>query len=162
VFKTTPKIVSFPVKTLAVRAAFWPTAAAAQELPGSNTPDLWSSGLKMMAGLAIILALLFLALYLLKRLPQSRSSRLGPQAGLRVIGTRGLGPKKYIALVEVGGSVLILGVTNEHITRLDKIPADRFWEDQNATRATMDMQGGFGARLKHMVGRPGSAGEDGS
>lgn len=122
---------SIPIKTaLAVMAAVlaWrpDTVLAEALLPGSEAPDLWAAGLKMAATLAILIGGLLLALYLVRRLSASKSGLFGGQELIRVIGTRSLAPKKYIALIEVGGSVLTLGVTNESISCLDKVEAEAF------------------------------------
>lgn|GEM_PF-4803193 len=119
-------------------------------LPGMEAPDLFMAGVKMAGALAVLIGGLLLALYLVKRLGAARSGLFGGQELIRIIGTRALAPKKYIALVEVGGSVLTLGVTNEGISCLDKVPAAAFHENSEKTIGA-DHRGGFARRLKSLT-----------
>jgi len=118
--------------------------------PGAEAPDLFMAGVKMVGTLAVLIGGLLLALYLVKRLGAARTGLFGGQELIRIIGTRALAPKKYIALVEVGDSVLTLGVTNEGISCLDKVPAATFHEN-SAETAGSDHRGGFAWRLKSLT-----------
>ncbi|MEW5724257.1 MAG: flagellar biosynthetic protein FliO [Thermodesulfobacteriota bacterium] len=135
-------------------AAAWvlgPVAAAAAgtpEPPGGTAPDLFTAGLKTAGTLLLLIGGLLLALYLLRRFGAARSGLFGGHDLIRVIGTKALAPRKYIALVEVGDTVLTLGVTQERITRLDKTPARVFRQ-----AAGPDSPSGFAGRLRALAGR---------
>lgn len=144
----------------AAALALTPAAVFAQEnLPGSDAPDLITASLKMIGSLALILGLMLLLLYLLRRTNTGRSGLLGGQDMVRVIATRALGPKKYITVVEVAGSVLTLGVTNEHISCLDKVPAENFQAFLD-NRTSEDKTGSFASRLKTLTSRRPAASDD--
>ncbi|MEW6266646.1 MAG: flagellar biosynthetic protein FliO [Thermodesulfobacteriota bacterium] len=117
-----PVVAAIVAASLLLSAA----AAAAQEAPGGDAPDLFLAGFKMAGALILVIAGLWLTFYLLRRSGLNRTRLFGGQEIIRIIATRALAPKKYIALVEVGDSVLTLGVTAEHISCLDKTPADAF------------------------------------
>jgi len=91
-------------------------------------PDAISTTLQMLTALAIVLGGLLVVFYLLKRF--LRRDAGGPGNPLiRVIASQYIGVKKNIALVEVPGTVLVLGVSNDNISLLTKI------EDQSVVDA---------------------------
>jgi flagellar protein FliO/FliZ len=94
----------------------------------STAPDAISTTLQMLMALAIVLGGLLVVFYLMKRF--LRRDAGGPGNPLiRVLASQYLGIKKNIALVEVPGTVLVLGISNDNIRLLTKI------EDQGALDA---------------------------
>jgi flagellar protein FliO/FliZ len=93
-------------------------------LAAAAAPDLGLAWLKMVGGLFLLLALLFLVLYLVKR--------LGPRMGLPSLNSRdlslhaqlALGPKKNVVVVRFLNKFLVLGVTEQQITKLTEMEAD--------------------------------------
>jgi flagellar biosynthetic protein FliO len=83
-------------------------------------PDMITAGLKMIAALGVVLALILFLLYGLRRMS---GQRLGPLGGKRiqVVESHYLGVKKSIALVQVPGKVLVLGLTADRINLLDTL-----------------------------------------
>jgi len=91
-------------------------------------PDALSTTLQMLTALAIVLGGLLVVFYLLKRF--LRRDAGGPGNPLiRVIASQYIGVKKNIALVEIPGTVLVLGVSNDNISLLTTI------EDQSVVDA---------------------------
>ena len=91
-------------------------------------PDALSTTLQMLTALAIVLGGLLAVFYLLKRF--LRRDAGGPGNPLiRVIASQYIGVKKNIALVEIPGTVLVLGVSNDNISLLTTI------EDQSVVDA---------------------------
>lgn len=88
------------------------TAQAATEPPD----QMIGSGLRMLAGLLLVLGLMLLLYALSKRglrwLPGSREGRI------QIRETRPLGGKKALCLVEVKGRELLIGVSSERIELL--------------------------------------------
>lgn len=82
-------------------------------------PDLISSALKMLIVLGILLGGLVIALYFTKRIMRRTGQSKGKM--IRVLANSYVGVKKSISLVEVPGSVLVLGITNDNINLLAKI-----------------------------------------
>ncbi|AYH43091.1 flagellar biosynthetic protein FliO [Azoarcus sp. DN11] len=74
----------------------------------------------MLLGLAVVLGLLLGSLWLIKKL----SAPHGAAAGLKVLGAVPVGPRERVVLVEVGGAVLVLGVTPSNVRTLHTLPAE--------------------------------------
>lgn len=121
---------------LAALAAEAPAAAAE---PGP--PDLAGGISQMLLALGLVLALV-LALYWLARRFLPGAAGLGQASGLRVLGRLALGPKKSLALVEVGKRVLVLGLAEQGVNLLATI-------DDPAEIAALDAaKPAFGLALK--------------
>jgi len=99
---------------MAVEAPITETAAFMQ-------PDLFTSAVKTFSVLFILLALILVALYLVKRFWPGGAGLSGSNQWLKVIATAPLAPKKMISLVEIAGEVVVLGLTEHHITMLTKV-----------------------------------------
>ena len=86
----------------------------------STSPEMWTAAIKMIAALAVVIGLLFGSLHIFKRLFKNR---LGVQDRtlIKILSSTYVGVKKNIALVEVPGTVMVLGITNDRITLLSEI-----------------------------------------
>ncbi|MBW2623949.1 MAG: flagellar biosynthetic protein FliO [Deltaproteobacteria bacterium] len=100
----------------------------------------------------LIVTGLLLALYFFKRWGSSRGGLLGGTDLIRVLATRHLAPKNFITLVEIGDSVLTLGVTSENITILDKAPSAAFHKNTELKTNEPD-RNSFAYRLKALTGQ---------
>ena len=92
------------------------------------TGDYLFSGLKMVGVLILMIAAMG-GLHLYARRMLKQGLTISGRRRLRVLESIFLGPKKSIALVEVPGGALVVGVTGDRISLLDKIPADRMPEE---------------------------------
>jgi flagellar protein FliO/FliZ len=98
-------------------AALLPTVARAQA--GAPTADLGGSIVQLVLGLAVVIALLFASLWLLKRISAPR----GEAAGLiRVVAGTAVGPRERVVILEVGGTWMVLGVAPGQVSALAEIP----------------------------------------
>ena len=89
----------------------------AQGLPLSETTSLLTAMIKVIGALIVVVGLMLLLLHFLKRTGlASGGSRRG--SAITVLETRMVAPKKYIAIVEIAGHCLALGITDHTITRL--------------------------------------------
>jgi flagellar biogenesis protein FliO len=80
---------------------------------------IWAM-MKMILALGIVCTLLFFLVRLLKR--SGVAKRNFPfDSGIKVLTTQLIAPQKYISLVEIGGEVLALGISEAQITFLAKI-----------------------------------------
>lgn len=70
--------------------------------------------------LSIVLGCLILVLYLMKRFFYQKSGS-GHRNLIRVLSTHHVTPKGKVALIDVAGEKLLLGITSENITCLGKI-----------------------------------------
>lgn len=85
-----------------------------------NATPLVTDGLKMIGVLVFIVAgLLFLNHYIRRQM--NAGGRLAGRRRISVLENAHLGVKKSIAMVQVPGAVLVLGVTNDRITLLERI-----------------------------------------
>ena len=116
------------------------------------SPDMLTTALKMFAALGVVLGALFVAYYFTRRL--SKSDRSGSKEKLvRILANKFIGVKKNICVVEVPGSILILGVTNDRITLLSQIDDEATLEKIRCTEAAAppsfaDQLNKFAARFK--------------
>jgi flagellar biosynthetic protein FliO len=98
------------------------------------SPDMLTTALKMFAALAAVLGAMFVVYYFTRRL--SKFDRYGSKDKLvRVVANKFIGVKKNICLVEIPGSVLVLGVTNDRITLLSQISDEATLEKIRCTQA---------------------------
>ena len=86
----------------------------------STDPNFWTTAIKMMAALATVLGVLLSLFYLSKRLNRQGGAGFGTKL-IRIVDSRYVGPKKTITMVEVPGSILVLGTTQERISLLAQI-----------------------------------------
>lgn len=86
----------------------------------------WAIG-KMVLALGIVCMLLLFLTRILKRGGVGKPS-LPSHSGVRVLTTQWIAPQKYISLVEIGGELLALGISEAQITFLTKIENKEFLE----------------------------------
>ncbi len=116
------------------------------------SPDMLTTALKMCAALGVVLGALFIVYYFTRRL--SKVDRSGPKEKLvHILANKFIGVKKNICVVEIPGSVLILGVTNDRISLLSQIDGEATLEKIRRTEATAplsfaDQLNKFTARFK--------------
>jgi flagellar protein FliO/FliZ len=119
-------------------AAWGPKALALAAKDSAALPpaDFTSALTQMLVGLFLVLAVLVGLYWLVRRfLPRPA---LAGGAHLRMLGRLNLGPRKYLALVEVAGRVLVLGVTSERISLLETVR-----EPKRVAEMTADQGGSF-------------------
>ena len=103
---------------LSILLALTPALALAAEKP--EDVSLLTPALKMLAGLAVIIGLLLL-IYAASRkgfgfLPKQK------EGSIKIIETKPLGGRKFLCLVSVRGEELLLGMSNDRIECLSKLP----------------------------------------
>ncbi len=84
-------------------------------------PDLFSASLKMVYTLGLVLGLMFVIFHLFKKFGLKNSVFGGEGKPIKVLSTGFLAPRKSIALVEVAGDVLVIGISNDQISLLGNI-----------------------------------------
>jgi len=87
--------------------------------------DPFTSLIKMISSLLLVLGLILALAYGTRRFLRSRFSRWQTAPLVQVLSTAYLGPKKEISIIEVGQQYLVVGVTPHQIsllTRLDHSP----------------------------------------
>ena len=86
----------------------------------SAPPELLPSALKMFSALVMIIGGLLLAVHVSKRFLKTRAGKSNDRL-IRVLASSYVGVKKNIALVEVPGEILVVGITADNINLLSKI-----------------------------------------
>jgi flagellar protein FliO/FliZ len=86
-----------------------------------DQPNFFYTSLKMLGILIVLTGGLYACLQLVKRLLNAAGSAGKKDQLIRVLNVRSIGIKKQIALVEIPGAVLVIGMTGDRIQLLDKI-----------------------------------------
>lgn len=94
-----------------------------------GTPDIYASLFKMGLALSIVLSLLFIALFLFKKLFGKKIGMTGQNQGIRVITSAYIGPKKSIALIDISGERIVVGITPDHISMLTRLGKEGEFRD---------------------------------
>jgi len=81
--------------------------------------QIGTSLLQVALALALVLALLAGALFVLRRLAAPRRAAAG---ALRIVGATSLGPRERVVLVEIGETWLVLGVAPGRVSALHSLP----------------------------------------
>jgi len=110
---TSPKEKKPPIKDS--RELLAPVEATVQ------SPDMWSASLKMFYALAMVLGIVFLLYFIVKKFFWKNGVFGNESKPIKILSTGFLAPKKSIALVEIPGEVLVLGIAHENISLLGNI-----------------------------------------
>jgi flagellar biosynthetic protein FliO len=94
----------------------------------NSAPDVVSGAFQMLAALGIVLGGLFVVFYVMKRYVKRDGGGANGQL-IKVIANQYIGIKKNIALVEVPGAILVVGISNDRISLLTKIEDKKILED---------------------------------
>ncbi|WP_050775221.1 MULTISPECIES: flagellar biosynthetic protein FliO [Desulfonatronospira] len=89
-----------------------------------NSMDMGLAGIKMAAALFLILALIFLLYYLLKKYGHKAGLGRSGSEYLQTKAVMSLGPRKNIVVVRFLNKYLVLGVTDTQINLLKEMDAD--------------------------------------
>lgn len=131
--------------TLAADAAAGPAAQAA-------TPELWATLLQSFGVLLLVLATLIGVLWLMRRF-FIHPGAAGQQGVIRMIASMYVAPKERIALMDVLGEKLLIGITPQQISFLARIEDKK---DICEARLAENVSAGFfKTLLKQKLGRSG-------
>ncbi len=83
-------------------------------------PDLIATTIKMLGSLAVVLGGMFVVFYFMKKALHQKAG-LARNSLIRVLASNYVGVKKSISLIQVPDAILVLGITNDHISLLSKI-----------------------------------------
>ncbi len=117
------------------------TTAATEPVRSFGFASLMQAGF----GLAMVLALIFLCAWAMKRfgLQQSSGSRL-----LRVVASAMVGQRERVVVVEIGSSWLVLGVAAGQVRRLHTMPAEKLSEAETTpAKSAAIAAGAFSQKL---------------
>jgi len=113
-------------------------------------PDMVSNAFQMLAALGIVLGGLLVIFYLMKRFFKRDVGRSKEQL-IKVIASQYIGIKKNISIVEIPGSILVVGVSNDNISLLteieDKVVLDSLRQENSRISPS------FSDHLQRLTGR---------
>ncbi|SEI81478.1 flagellar protein FliO/FliZ [Pseudomonas sp. NFR16] len=139
-----------PAAAPAAAASATTPAPAAPQVAGALTSGIGGQLLQLVLGLLLIIGLIFVLAWLMRRV--QRAGPAGNQV-IELVGSRALGPRDRLVLVQVGNEQVLLGVSPGSITALHvmnepvEVP-----ESQNATPE-------FARRLMEALGNKGLSGQ---
>jgi len=130
--------------------ASWLASAAAAAPPGDAAPALSAGSIiQLVAGLAVVLALVVAAARLLQRFSALRGTGSGL---IRIIGGAAVGQRERVVLVEFGDTWLLLGVASGQVRALHAMPRAQSAPAVGATAiAPAVPDTGFPAWLRRMT-----------
>jgi flagellar protein FliO/FliZ len=96
---------------------------ALPEAGDNSSPGIFSTFFHIVLNLGLIIAFIFITVWCLKVVWEKRgiSNSAEETKPIKILTSTYLAPRKAIHLVEVGNRILVLGVGNDEITRLDVI-----------------------------------------
>ncbi len=115
------------------------------------TPDLFSTAMKMLSALGIVLGGMFIVFYFMKRYLK-RDITGSKETLIRVLASSYVGIKKNISLIEIPGAILVVGITNDRISLLSKIEDDEIL-DKFRSQNKEQIQTSFSDHLQKLSSR---------
>ena len=120
-----------------------------------NPPDMTMAAVKMTLALVLVLALVWGAYRWTRRsLPMGQSGGKGRM--IKVLANHYLGVKKTITVVEVPGSVLVLGISADRVNLLSRIDDPEVLADLRKSPAEGSPLRSFRDQLQRLTGNPGA------
>src|SRR5690554_4447404 len=137
---------------LALPAIAEETAEAIKSAPakvGGNAPDTLGTLLSLDVGLLAVIAVIYGCAWLIRRMNGMTGMN---NNAIKVVSVLAIGARERIALVEVGGQQILLGITPSTIRTLQVF-------DQPVVDSANPPTGEFARRLQGMIGKSWSAPE---
>ncbi len=95
-------------------------AAARTLASGQETISLLSAIFKATGALILVVGLMLLFVFLIKKIGLSRS-RFKPHSLIKILDIHALAPKKHVAVLDVAGEFIVVGITDQQISMLTKL-----------------------------------------
>ena len=115
-----------------------------------TAPDMLSTAMQMLTALGIVLGGLIVVFYFMKRFLK-RDVGGSKEPLIKVIASQHIGIKKNISLVEIPGSILVVGVSNDNISLLTKIEDKVVLDDLRQENSRIAPS--FSDHLQRLTGR---------
>lgn len=134
--------------------------AQASSLGGlRETKSLIGSLVNVGVALTVVIMLLYAFVYLLKKSGISQGG--ASNSKIKVLETKMVAPKKYIAIVDVAGKIITIGITEQNISLLTELGEESVRDLQNssALEVSSKINKSFGAILHRVIGKNISGGE---
>jgi flagellar protein FliO/FliZ len=86
-----------------------------------NSPELFSSLLKIISALAAMVGVMIVAAYLFQKIVKKGGGGINYRELIKILSSKYLGPKSSIMLINVLGNVMVIGVSSSNISLLTEI-----------------------------------------
>ena len=117
---------------------------------GSGTPDIMTTALTLGLGLVVVVVLIFLSGWLVRRV--QGIGGVNSQA-LKVVAVLSVGQKERVALIDVGEKQILIGVTPQSVRTL------HVFDEPVVNSSQPTGSGDFAQKLQQVMGRgPGTTG----
>ncbi len=120
----------------------------------NTSADIWAAFARTSAMLALVLAVLVLGFYLIKRFSGIHGAKAGKNF-IRVLCVHHLSPKEKLVLVDVLGDKILIGVTPSSISKISSID-----KDMDLSEQVLKKESGFKSFLAEKLGKPSSYGTE--
>jgi flagellar biosynthetic protein FliO len=122
-----------------------------------QTTSLVLAIIKALAALALVLGLIILLTVWLKKMGWG-TDHPGHGSLIKVLETRTIAPKKYVAVLQIAGELVVVGVTDQQINLLTRLEPDDALAGELASRRTgaSALTGSFAALLRKARGNGNS------
>jgi len=118
-----------------------------------NSPELFSSFLKIASALAVTVGVLIVTAYLFKKVMKRGGGEINNRKLIRILSSQYLGPKSSVMLVDVLGQVMVIGISSGTISLLTEIMDPEALEQLKDIRGQKDKGASFSDHLKGYLKR---------
>ena len=119
----------------------------------SETKSLLATVFNVVMALGLVVVLLYAFVYLLKKIGLGQGSSAGSM--IKVLETKMVAPKKYIAIVEIADKILSVGITEQSINLLTELDVECAKKIRSSVvcSSPAKMSGTFASILNKVTGR---------
>lgn len=100
-------------------------ATVAETVSQMPTPDLGASAVKMFVSLIVLVALLYLSYWFLRKMIHQKLQKGNGNGAIQILEKKMVSPKTMLYLVEVENKKVLLAESQLEIKRLESFPAER-------------------------------------
>ena len=139
-----------------------PASAQPESMPmpfaGNNPINFAGLLVKTIGYFLLIVLLIFLTIYVLKRFVYNRKGFSRQDTAIRVLSSTYVGPKKSLLLVEAAGRVLVISLTDTHMNLITELPKEEYekYTQREAVEESTSQESvsQFGNTLQRLLKRP--------
>ena len=124
-----------------------------------NSPELFSSLLKIVSALAVTLGVMIIAAYLFKKIMKKGGVKINDRGLIKILSVKYLGPKSSIMLINVLGHIMVIGISNSGISLLTEIVGAESLEQLKNIQGQEGKSAPFSDYLKRLLKGNGRVGK---
>ncbi|MBW2663902.1 MAG: flagellar biosynthetic protein FliO [Deltaproteobacteria bacterium] len=116
-----------------------------------NSPELFPSLLKIISALAVTVGVMIVVAYLFKKIVQKGEGTINGGELIKILSAKYIGPKSSIMLIDVLGSIMVIGISNSRISLLTEILDSESLEQLKDIREEKVKNASFPDHLKRLL-----------